>query len=146
MGRTPERTVWDRAAVLGLWSLFVWGNRLNNLRSDGTEGVDLVVSLGLSLVSVAFAVAVLVRWVQGRRAGWTAPIGAWRGVLQAFCGWTVAVWVVRGADIVLDWRSVGFVVVHLVLAGVSIALAVRVWRSLDGTAAPSSVPADRVAG
>lgn len=126
--------------MLALWSLFVWGNRLNNLRTDGTAGTDLVLSLTLSLVSVGFAVAALAGWVVSRRAGWPAPTGTWRTGLQAFCGWTVVVWAVRGVDIVLDWRSVGFVVVHLVLAAVSIGLAAWLWRSLASAPAGVSSP------
>jgi len=38
------------------------------------------------------------------------------------------VWAVRATQIIVDWRSVAFVAVHVVLAAVSVILAVRLWQ------------------
>ncbi|HVF73821.1 MAG TPA: hypothetical protein VM938_02130 [Acidimicrobiales bacterium] len=48
-------------------------------------------------------------------------------VLRAFAGWTVWVWATRIWNMLGDDRSVGFKVVHSVLALVSIAFAVVTW-------------------
>ena len=48
-------------------------------------------------------------------------------VLRAFALWTVYVWVTRMWNILRDDQSVGFKVVHSVLALISIAFAVAAW-------------------
>jgi predicted acetyltransferase len=48
-------------------------------------------------------------------------------VLRAFAVWTVYVWVTRIWNIIGDDQSVGFKVVHSVLALVSIGFAVATW-------------------
>lgn len=48
-------------------------------------------------------------------------------MLRAFAGWTVWVWATRIWNMLGDDRSVGFKVVHSVLALVSIAFAVVTW-------------------
>lgn len=48
-------------------------------------------------------------------------------LLRAFSLWTVYVWVTRIWNIVADDHSLGFTVVHSVLAAISIALAVAAW-------------------
>jgi hypothetical protein len=60
---------------------------------------------------------------------WRTPltVGAAR-FLQACCGVTVVVWVVRAAQIALSDHDAAFKVVHVVLGVISIALAVGVWR------------------
>ena len=56
-------------------------------------------------------------------------------------GWTVAVWVVRAVDIAaLSDHDTAFVVVHLVLAAVSIALSVWVARDLSPRRSPRPIP------
>lgn len=50
-------------------------------------------------------------------------------LIRAFCAWTVYVWLTRIANILQDdERSNGFKAVHSLLALVSIAFAVVVWR------------------
>lgn len=116
------------ALALAAWSGFVWANRANNLRTDDTAGVDLAISLMLLSVSLVFAAAtvatVLVAWRRHEPLGARAAL-----LLRGFAVWTAAVWVWRAIDIVADWRSVGFVVVHLVLAVVSWVLAGWAWRA-----------------
>jgi uncharacterized membrane protein len=49
-------------------------------------------------------------------------------VIRAFCGWTVFVWLTRVKNILGDDHDFGFKAVHTLLALVSIAFAVVVWR------------------
>ncbi len=111
-------------ALLG-WTLFVWGNRVANaLRND--EGAGALVLSGIMAVATATYVVGLVRsW----RAG---PDGGAARLLLVLPALTVPVWVVRGVDIAASGHEVAFVVVHLVLAAISIALSVLVWRALGG--------------
>lgn len=109
--------------VLGLWQLFVWGTRIRNVMGDRSLlGLDQVLLVSLSATFVTYGIVALWAWRQlgrtpGRRPGGTP----W---LVVGAAWTVLVWCVRGTGIVLGDHDVGFVVVHLVLAVVSVALAV----------------------
>jgi len=127
--------VWLWTIALVAWSVFVWGNRLNNLRTDDSSDTERLASLGMSALSLGLAAAALVFVVQAWRGGWSLPTATQRTVLRVFAGWTMGVWLVRGVGIALDGRSVPFVVVHLVLAVVSIAIAARLWRCTDEVAA-----------
>jgi uncharacterized membrane protein len=49
-------------------------------------------------------------------------------VIRAFCGWTVFVWLTRIKNILGDDHDFGFKAVHTMLAFVSVAFAVVVWR------------------
>jgi membrane protein implicated in regulation of membrane protease activity len=50
-------------------------------------------------------------------------------LIRAFCAWTVYVWATRIWNIIGDdTRSFGFKAVHTVLAVISVAFAVLVWR------------------
>jgi hypothetical protein len=92
------------ALALALWSLFVWGVRIRN--AAGEVGPTVV-----AVTFVALAVAVLV--TRGDR-----------GPVLALAGWTVIVWAVRLVDIAfLSDHEAAFVLVHAVLAVVSVALA-----------------------
>ncbi len=103
------------ATVLALWSLFVWGTRIKNAVS-GDEGAGAVL---LAVTFVALAGLVLV--TKGRHGPFAL----------ALAGWTAAVWAVRAVDIAfLSDHGAAFVVVHLVLAAVSIGLAVWVARDV----------------
>lgn len=135
--------------ALVLWTLFVWGQRLANLAGGDESGPSAVVSLVLTVVLASLAVAAGVALLSAWRRG--APMTAgWRqGVVRLLAVVTVAVWAVRGTGIVVDWRSPGFVAVHVVLAGVSALLAVAAWRSvgvLGGAPAaqPSGAMSDTV--
>ena len=108
-----------------LWTAFVWANRISNtLRSDESSGAKTF-STALSIVLLAFGLAVLVvtvrSWRRGLRDG-----GA--KVLVAAAAVTIVVWLVRVPQIVIADHSVGFEVVHTVLGLVSIGLAVAVAR------------------
>jgi hypothetical protein len=107
-------------AALVAWTLLVWTTRLRNIWAD--DALDLGGRLGRSALAGSFTVlAVLVAvglWLgRSRSVGWLRP------AVLALAGWTVAVWVVRMAGIATGGHGVGFVVVHLLLAVASVALA-----------------------
>lgn len=108
--------------ALVAWSVFVWGQRLNNIWGDDdlTSGDKLTQSLlVLAFVGGALAIAAL--------AGRAAPPTLTRA-LGVFAVWTAGVWSVRSVEMLADDWSIAFKVVHTGLAIVSIALAVVAWR------------------
>jgi hypothetical protein len=120
------------------WTAFVWVGRIRNALADpalddgGRTGPIL---LSLSFLVPAAAVAVLL--ARSWRGGGSSAL---RAAVLALAGWSVAVWVVRVADIALAGdHEVGFVVVHAVLGVGSILLAVLAARCV--TARPRSVDA-----
>ncbi len=127
MARTSARPgTWPIIALV-VWSLYVWGTRISNALGDtALSAGGKAFSVGLALTFVAFAAAgsviVIRSWSRGR-----TPVEV--GILRAFAGWTVVVWVVRVPMIALDNHVVGFKVVHAMLGVISIALAVWVWRT-----------------
>ncbi len=102
--------------VLVAWTLFVWGGRLRNL-VRGDE--DAPVSFVLAVVFCALAAAVVGSWFLARPRH--------RPVVIALAVVTAAVWAVRGVQIALADHELGFIVVHTVLALVSIGLAGFAW-------------------
>jgi hypothetical protein len=98
-----------------LWTLFVWGTRIVNILTDGGGAGALVVALALTALGLA-AAASLVRV----RLPWAVP---------ALAVATIAVWAVRVPLVLAHDHEAGFVVVHLVLAAVSAALAVGALRA-----------------
>ncbi len=111
--------------VLAGWTGFVWVTRLANVLGDDdldTAGQIGGVALALSFVVLAAAVA----W-----AALTRRDVLFRAV-AALTVWTVAVWAVRVVGITDGDHSIGFVVVHLLLAAVSLALCVVALRELVG--------------
>ncbi|HYF47426.1 MAG TPA: hypothetical protein VD926_14525, partial [Acidimicrobiales bacterium] len=70
-------------------------------------------------------------------------------VVRAAAAWTVGVWIVRGVQIALADHEAAFVVVHLVLAVVSIALALATVHALvnpqSSGASESASARDRLA-
>ena len=115
-------------AVLCAVTLFIWLNRiwLNWTNPD----VDLPAKLALSIPITAFVVAsfvVLIAMVRGvdRDAAW------FRGLVRLFAAGTVVFWAVRLPMILLNDHPAGFLIVHSVLAVVSVVAAISAWRSLD---------------
>jgi hypothetical protein len=125
------RTRWP-VALFVLWTVFVWVTRISNVLGDDTANKPLALALALSvLVPTVTAGVVLVR--ARRRALVGAEVRLW----QAVAGWTALVWLVRGAEIALDDRGVGFKVVHVAIGAISIALAAATVRVARGEPAPS---------
>jgi hypothetical protein len=109
-----------------LWTLFVWGGRIRNAVADDAGATAAIV---LSLTFVVPALVVAVAWVlETRRAGSSSRVATVRRTVgQGLAAWTIAVWLVRGVDIaLLGDHDIAFVVVHLMLALVSILLAAAV--------------------
>jgi hypothetical protein len=127
--------------AFGLWSLLVWGTRVDNIWSDA--GLSTGAQVGRTALALSFVLpAVLVLALLVRAATWRSrrrglPPCIWY-LLGPFAAWTVAVWVVRGGGILLDDHGVAFKVVHTLLAVASIALAVQAWRSLRSGEDPAN--------
>ncbi|MFZ4517001.1 MAG: hypothetical protein ACOYOP_01335 [Microthrixaceae bacterium] len=120
------------SAAFLAWTLFVWVGRIRNALADtaldaaGRTG-PLLLATSFVLPALVLAVALVLRW-RGRPVGWLAP------AMTVFAVWTTGVWIVRAGDIALGGdHPVAFVVVHTVLAVVSIALAWLAVRSLRAT-------------
>ncbi|CAN5714076.1 hypothetical protein BH10ACT3_BH10ACT3_06910 [soil metagenome] len=114
------------------WTLFVWGLvRVRNILGDealtGSERVGpLVLSATMWVPALALAVALVVALVRHRPLGNAARIG-----VAALAVWTVLIWLVRAYDIaIVNDHEAPFIIVHLVLAAISIALAVLAARSM----------------
>lgn len=126
MAQRPVRSVsrwWAVAAVV--WTSYVWTTRIVNAWTDDestSRAVGATVLSASFLLLAAATAAVLVRARRRRFAG------AERRVLGVLAAWTTAVWLVRGVAIALADHDLGFIVVHEVLAVVSIGLAVQTWR------------------
>jgi hypothetical protein len=110
-------------AVLVLWSLYVWSQRIVNAFGDDTANKPVALALSASVIAPAVVSGVVL--VQARSRRLTAPdVGVWKGL----AGWTTLVWIVRGGEIALSDHEVAFKVVHVALGVVSIVLAGLTWR------------------
>jgi hypothetical protein len=106
------------AWALVLWTLFVWGTRIANILTDGGGAGALAVAVGLTALGLAAGASLV-----GARLPWALP---------ALAVGTVVVWAVRVPLVLAHDHEAGFVVVHLVLAAVSVALAVGALRAVPG--------------
>lgn len=97
--------------ALPVWTLLIWTTRIRNVVDDGGSAGDLLVPVALTLLAVAAL-------VDRHRA------------LLALAAVTVVVWAVRVPLLLTRDHSAAFVVVHLVLAVVSVGLAVLAWRAV----------------
>jgi hypothetical protein len=125
------------AVALAAWTLVVWPTRIGNIwRDEAMTGAEKAGGIALALAFTLLAGAVLVTlWRGAARAGRLA-VGALAGV-------SVAVWLVRGTGIVLADHDLAFIVVHVVLGVVSIALAtlaLREARRSPGVGGPVTPP------
>lgn len=109
-----------------LWTAFVWGNRISNtLRSETESTGAKTFSTVLSVVLLAFAVAVVVVLVKA----WKSPLAAGGAkVLMVAAALTAAVWLVRVPQILIADHTVAFKIVHVALGVVSVVLAALVWQ------------------
>lgn len=129
--------------MLLAWTLIVWVGRVRNALSDpeltGSERLGPLL-LAASFVVPALVLAVVL-FVSPRRSSDGGAVLRY-GVL-ALAAWTCGVWLFRIADIALggDW-SIGFVIVHAVLAVVSAVLAVLAARAVLASGRPAVVVAD----
>jgi len=110
------------ALVLAGWTVFVWTIRIGNVIGD--DDLSSGAKAGRVALALSFtALAAIVVWAALLEK---ARLGAAVGALGV---WTLGVWVVRTIGIVGDDHSVGFVLVHVVLAVVSIALSWLAFRA-----------------
>jgi hypothetical protein len=128
-GAGPGRRTAALVAALVVWSLLVWGGRVRNALADPVlDPAQRRVPLLLASLFILLALVVGVLALGARRR--PAAARGLRVALAATAAWTTGFWVVRALDIALDGgHDAAFVVVHVVLAVVSIALAVGAWRS-----------------
>jgi hypothetical protein len=107
--------------TLGVWTLLVWTTRVGNIWGD--EDLTTGEKWGRTGLALSFTVlAVAVGYALYRRRQWLGP------AVKALAGWTTAVWAVRALGIATGDHEAAFVAVHLVLALVSVALAVLAVR------------------
>jgi succinate-acetate transporter protein len=109
------------ALALAAWSLLVWTTRIRNIWTDDelTSGEQLArTALALSFTVLALAVG----YAALRQRSWR------RAIVLTLAGWTLAVWGVRSIGIATADHDPAFIAVHLVLAVVSIVLAVLAVR------------------
>lgn len=122
------------ALTLVVWTFFVWTTRIGNIWGD--DDLDTAGKVGRTALALSFTVLAAVALV----ALWRGTAPQLRIAVLALAGWTVGVWVVRDASILLGDHDTAFKVVHTVLAVVSTALAGwAVWalgRARFGPAAP----------
>ncbi len=110
--------------LFAAWTLFVWVGRLRNLWQEPGPLADVSRwSLVGSIIFSVLGAVVLGLWFAGKRGQLRVAVGA----LAAF---TTVIWVIRAVDIAIGDHSVPFIVVHVVLAVVSIALAMLSLRSV----------------
>lgn len=127
-------------SALAAWSLLVWTGRIRNIWTDdslSTSGQVGRTALALSFTVLALAALVTVLRPVSRRASTL--------VVDLLAGWTVAVWAVRTPGILLQDHELGFKVVHVVLAVVSVALAALATLEAHRAAVPSDPAADPLA-
>jgi hypothetical protein len=118
--------VWAFAA----WTVFVWGTRIRNILADDGGVPTLLAAVALTVLGllVALGAATRSRWLAR-----VVPIAAVA---------TFVTWAVRVPQILLHDHEVGFVVVHVVLAAVSVALAAGAWRRSAQAAVEPALVAD----
>ena len=107
-----------RSGVIALvaWTGVVWTTRIGNIWGDDALGTGE--KWGRTGLAVSFTVlAGATAWALLQRAAWL------RTATLLLAGWTAAVWAMRAVGIATGDHSAAFIVVHLVLATVSIALA-----------------------
>ena len=123
------------SGVLVAWTLGVWGTRIRNIAED-TElaGFERVwrtgLAIGLVLTALVAGAALLAQFFGSGSSGRVDRPRWLQGAIGALGSITIITWVARGIGIATADHGAAFIAVHLVLAVVSIGLAVWAWRSL----------------
>ncbi len=124
-----------------VWTIFVWGIvRVRNIMGDadltGSERTwPLVLAASLWVPAAVLLIVLVVTLIRKKPFAKGATVGV--AVLGV---WTTLVWMVRAFDIALvSDRELPFILVHLVLAVISVGLAVLAARALrpDPTPTPN---------
>jgi hypothetical protein len=101
--------------------MLVWTTRIGNIwRDDTLDTAGKWGRTGLAGTFTVLAVAALVGLAT--KAAWLRP------VVTAFAVWTTGVWIVRIVGIAVHGHEAAFVIVHTVLAVISVGLAVQAVR------------------
>lgn len=123
-------------AVFAMWTLLVWGNRVSNVLRD--SGLDTGERLGSLVLPAIFVVVGL---LAAAAIVVPMPESTARRLVGISVGATVVVWAVRAPMIALADHDVAFIIVHVVLAVVSVALGWWAWTSVTKWAAcPTEEP------
>ena len=122
----PTRRV-PATIALAVWSLLVWTTRIRNIWTDeelntGEQWTRTALALSFTVLALAVGHAVY------HRTTWRPT------AVRALAGWTIAVWVVRSVGIATADHDGAFIAVHLVLAVISITLAVLALREAGAVA------------
>lgn len=117
--------------ALGAWTAFLWITRIKNAVGDAEMSTGgQVIAVVTSVVFLAAAVAITARvWRRAPDAGRFAAV---------FAVVSIGYWVVRAITIVVRDHPLGFTVVHVALALVTVGLAGLVLRVVLGRGAGSS--------
>jgi hypothetical protein len=115
---------WSVLLIFGLWTLLIWGTRIDNIWADAELATGAKWwRTALAASFVIAGVAVLVTTWRLRRAQTTGSDSVIRMVVGIAATWTTVVWIIRALAIAIGDHDMAFIVVHLVLAVVSIGLA-----------------------
>ena len=126
MQRTARVACWINAA----WMTFVWVTRIRNAVGDSTLSTSgQVIAYGLSAVCLVGAAILVAAVWKSVATALVVPVGIAHS----------AIWVVRGIAIAVGSRAVGFKVVHVTLAVISIGLAGWMVSSIRRVDAPSEL-------
>lgn len=141
---TPPRfgarvTRWPLIVAFGIWTLFVWINRIRNIWSDLLLSTDERVWLSAIAASfIVLGIATVFIGLGLRKYALTRGDVITIGILA---GWTTGVWLARGVEIATDDANSGpFIAVHLALGLISIALGALSWRAVAGVRHPGPPP------
>jgi hypothetical protein len=117
--------------ALCAFTLLVWTTRIGNIWGD--DELTDAEKWGRTGLALSFTVLVLaVAYALVRRTPWQGM------AVKVLAGWTIGVWVTRSFGIASGDHDAAFIVVHLVLAAVSISLAALAVRE-----EPVAAPVDR---
>lgn len=113
------------ACALSFVTVFVWAVRVVNVFGDaslsGSARLWRLLVAGCFLAFAGLTVVVL----SGRWGG--HQLGSTR-LVAMFCLWTMAFWAVRSVGILLGDYDAGFTLVHVILALLSVGIALPVYR------------------
>lgn len=111
--------------LAGGWTLLIWGGRIGLLTGAERSDVASWFRIGGSITfGVTFVLLAILMWRTESPSGWSAP-ASW-----AYLAFNVAVWLPSVLRVVPGDASPVFKTVHVVLAVISLAIAVTaVWST-----------------
>ena len=109
--------------ALAVWSLLIWTTRVRNIWTD--DELSTAEQWGRTALALSFTVlALAVGHAVYHGTSWLVP------VVRTLAWWTIAVWVVRSIGIATADHDGAFIVVHLILAAISVTLAALALREV----------------